>query len=211
MDTWDSYLINDSNILKNKLNITNQEELKKIEDKIVLEKLAMLSLIPTISACNKESLFEMHDFIFGNIYPFAGDVRTCSLSKNRYNFSDPKDIVRELDETMERYNKELDTVTSSDMLAYVLGPFYYDLIRIHPFREGNGRTIREFIREVVLLKSKNYSFNVELDYSKIVNDERLVPEMDNLMLGTVLRYMYPSLLEDQFRKCLVSVEEKKKR
>ena len=151
-DTWEDYLIEGTNILKNKLGIVNQDELKKQEDKIVLEKLTILGLIPSITACDKASLLSIHEFIFGDIYSFAGKIRTCTLSKNRYNFSDPKNIDRELDEIMTRYDKELNLVTSVDMLAYVLGPFYYDLIRIHPFREGNGRAIREFIREVVSLK-----------------------------------------------------------
>lgn len=70
------------------------------------------------------------------------------------------------------------------------------------FAEGNGRTIREFLREVVLLKNKVLPFDVELDYTKV--------NKDNLMLGTKERYFYPSMLEMEFMNSLIPLEKSKK-
>ena len=149
-DTWDDYLIEKTNILKNKFNISNKEELLKKEKEEILIKLAMLHLEPIAIECSFESLKSIHKYLFEDIYYFAGEVRTCTLSKNGYNFLEPEKIEKEADIIIQQYSNNIDSVTSVGELAFVLAPFYYDLIRIHPFREGNGRTIREFLREIVL-------------------------------------------------------------
>ena len=201
-DTWDDYLIEGTNTLKNKFNISNKEELLQKEKEEVLIKLAMLHLEPVIEDCDFENLKGIHKFLFEDIYDFAGEVRTCTLSKNGDNFLAPEKIEEEANTLIEKYNNKIDNATSKDHLAHILGPFYYELISIHPFREGNGRTIREFIREVVLLKSKTLPFGVELDYTKI--------DKDNLMLGIRERLYYPSMLEYEFMKGLVPLEKTKK-
>lgn len=201
-DTWDDYLIEGTNVLKNKFNITRKEELEIKEQEDVLIKLTLLHLEPILSECSFKSLKDIHRNIFGDLYYFAGKVRTCTLSKNGYNFLEPEKIEEEANQIIDLYSNKIDNVNSIGELAFVLAPFYYDLIRIHPFREGNGRTIREFLREVILLKNKELPFDVELDYTKI--------DKNNLMLGTKERYFYPSMLETEFIKGLVPLEKTKK-
>lgn len=197
---WDGYLIEGTNVLKNHFSITDHEMLAQKETEVVFDKLVSLHLEPIITGCTIEDLKQVHKVLFEDIYPFAGKIRKCTLCKNAYNFLEPSEIIKESEERFAHYSAELDRVTSKEHLAFVLAPFYYDLIRIHPFREGNGRAIREFVREVVLLKCKNLPFKVELDYTKI--------DKDNLMLGTRQRYFYPSLLETEFMKGLVPTEIK---
>ena len=201
-DTWDDYLIDGTNTLKNKFGETSKEKLQKIEQENTLFKLTLLHLDPIVERCDFENLKKVHQNLFCDIYPFAGEIRTCTISKNGYNFSNPEYIERECYDILNEYDKKIDDVKSIGEYAFVLAPFYYDLIRIHPFREGNGRSIREFLREVVLIKNKNLPFEVELDYTKI--------NKENLMLGTKERYFYPSLLETEFMKSLVPLEKSKK-
>ena len=201
-DSWDDYLINGTNVLINKFNETSKEKLQKLEQESVLIKLTTLNLNPIINEVSFESLKQLHEFIFCDVYPFAGKIRTCTLSKNGYNFLPPEMIDSECRETILKYSSQIDKVSSVGEYAFVLAPFYYDLIRIHPFREGNGRTIREFLREVVLLKNKVLPFDVELDYTKV--------NKDNLMLGTKERYFYPSMLEMEFMNSLIPLEKSKK-
>lgn len=201
-DTWDDYLIEGTNVLKNKFNIRKKEELDIKEQEDVIIKLTLLHLDPILNECSFKALKDIHKNVFGDLYYFAGKVRTCTLSKNGYNFLEPENIEKEAAEIIEQYSNKIDEVNSVGELAFVLAPFYYDLIRIHPFREGNGRTIREFLREVVLLKNKELPFDVELDYTKI--------DKNNLMLGTKERYFYPSMLETEFMKGLVPLEKSKK-
>lgn len=72
--------------------------------------------------------------------------------------------------------------------------FYMELINIHPFRKGNGRTIREFIRQLVLAKLPQY----ELDFMKI--------NSENFYLGVVEYNQYPSLLAFEINNALVERE-----
>jgi len=196
---WDKYFIEGTKVLKNKFNITTQEELSKKESEVVLEKLVELHLTSDGCSINTQSLLDIHHYLFGELYFFAGQVRDCSLSKNRYNFIEPALIIRELESVFIKYEPQINSAYSPDQYAYVLAPFYYELIRIHPFREGNGRTIREFVREIVLEKNKILPFQVELDYSKM--------DKENLLAGTKERYLYPSYLEMEFMKALVPLQK----
>lgn len=97
---------------------------------------------------------------------------------------------------------ELPKINSIQELAFYIAPFYHDIIMVHPFREGNGRTIRVFIREFILEKSKNLECGpLDLDYTKM--------DSNNLLLGTVERYIYPSMLEIEFMKAIIPVQKEK--
>jgi len=199
---WNSYLITGSNVLKNKLGITNYDELKEKEKNIVRKKIAYLYLKPINGNFDTQHLLNIHKFIFDEIYPFAGKFRTCSMQKKTV-FCNPEEIENHLKEVL----MDMEMVFSKDIssiqeFAFKLGRYYYDLIYAHPFREGNGRTIRVFIRDFVLEKSKNMSCGpLDLDYTKI--------DSKNLLSGTVNRYIYPSMIEVEFMKGLVLLEKNK--
>ena len=197
---WDSYLIPGTLVLNNKLGITNLEKLKEEEKIIVRKKLAYLYLKPISGNFDLEHLKKIHKFIFDEIYPFAGEFRTCTMQKNTM-FCKPEEIEETLKEVLNQMNYEFSTdISSIQEFAFKLGKCYYELIYIHPFREGNGRTIRTFIRDFVVEKSKNLSCGrLDLDYTKI--------DKNNLLLGTVRRYLYPSMIEMEFMKGLVPIEK----
>lgn len=200
---WDSYFIPNTNVLKNNLGISNFEELKEQEKNIVRKKLAYLYLRPIDGNFDSEHLLNIHKFIFNEIYPFAGTYRTCSMQKNTM-FCNPNEIEKTLEEVLDEMNLVFskDVYNISDF-AFKLAKYYYELIYIHPFREGNGRTIRVFIRDFVREKSKNLPCGeLDLDYTKI--------NSENLLLGTVRRYIYPSMIECEFMKGLVPVEKENK-
>lgn len=199
---WDSYLIPGSNVLKNKLGITNSDELKGIEKNIVRKKLAYLYLKPVKGNFDTEHLLNIHKFIFDEIYPFAGKFRICSMQKNTM-FCNPEEIQNHLTEILKEMNEVFNQdISSIQEFAFKLGSYYYDLIYVHPFREGNGRSIRVFVRDFVLEKSKNLSCGpLDLDYTKI--------DSKNLLMGTVNRYIYPSMIEVEFMKGLVPLKKNK--
>src|SRR5574344_1484950 len=140
-DTWDNYLIENTDTLKNKFGIVDKKELELKEQYIVLKKLTYLYLNSLEGNCDLEHLKNIHLFLFGDIYYFAGKIRDCTLSKNRYNFCNPEEIENEVARTIKEYKDKVKNVKSKDEYAFVLATFYYDLIRVHPFREGNGRYI----------------------------------------------------------------------
>ena len=178
---WEDYLIEGTDVLKNKLNIKDGNELYKQEKEIVLERLSALYLYGMIGKYDSNHLKAIHWYLFSPIYEFAGDIRQVNLFKEHSSFLDYQEIENEL-------NRVLDDANSKEInnnlfdIAKFIGDLYYNLIRIHPFREGNGRSIREFIRQFTSYKFPNLSLN----YNKI--------DKKNFLLGITEHDTYPLLL-----------------
>lgn len=198
-DTWDEYFIEGTNVLKNKLEITNKEELSKNEKIITLKKLAYLEMFPIEGKFDSDHLRKIHYFLFNDIYYFAGEYRKCEMARFR-EFVNPDEIEVRLKNELDKMNKEVKNILSIDGYSYFLAEEYYELMVIHPFREGNGRSVREFLREFVLSKKEQLPFNVELDFTKINPDEFLIAVKD--------KYLYPSLLQMLFKNALVKADVK---
>lgn len=196
-DTWDNYFIENTEVLKNNFNISNKEDLETKEKEISLKKLTYLELFPIEGKFDINHLKAIHMFLFSEIYPFAGKFRTCSLAK-KTQFYDPEIIEDELIKTLDKLNKEISCVYDKRKYAYILAETYYSIMAIHPFREGNGRSAREFLREFVLDKNEKLNFNFELDFSKMNKEE--------FLRAVQYRYVWPSLLEEEFYKALVPIE-----
>lgn len=198
-DTWDEYFIEGTNVLKNKLEITNKEELSKNEKIITLKKLAYLEMFPIEGKFDSDHLRKIHYFLFNDIYYFAGEYRKCEMARFR-EFVNPDEIEVRLKNELDKMNKEVKNILSIDGYSYFLAEEYYELMVIYPFREGNGRSVREFLREFVLSKKEQLPFNVELDFTKINPDEFLMAVKD--------KYLYPSLLQMLFKNALVKADVK---
>lgn len=141
-----------TNVLKNKLNIRNSNKLFEIEKQIVLVKSYILRQNKIRYTFDKRHFTYLHDFLFSDIYPFAGKFRTENIYKGSFTFASWEYIESELDRLLKELKSEnflqgLDKENLSKRLAYYLS----ELNVLHPFREGNGRTIREFIREIAML------------------------------------------------------------
>lgn len=156
--TQSIYCYPDTNVLKNKLNIKDNDVLKTAEEEITLIKQMELLKNPIRGNFTKTHLMNIHKFIFEDIYPFAGKIRREQISKGNTTFYPPNLINRELDKVFSKikeYNmlRETDEDKIINNLAYVMA----ELNIIHPFREGNGRSIREFIR--TMAKRIGYDLN----------------------------------------------------
>lgn len=156
--TQSIYCYPDSNVLKNKLNIRESKLLKTAEEEITLIKQMELLKNPIKGNFSKAHLMNIHKFIFEDIYSFAGKIRKEQISKADTLFYPPNLIDRELDKVFAKIKeknmlKETDREKVFDNLAYVMT----ELNIIHPFREGNGRSIREFIR--LMAKRMGYDLN----------------------------------------------------
>lgn len=90
-------------MLKNKLNITDEVELSKIEEKIT--KLKALELydsgkINTVEVGTFKGLAQIHNYLFSDIYDFAGKMRTANITKGNFRFASVlylKDILKTID------------------------------------------------------------------------------------------------------------------
>jgi cell filamentation protein len=167
--TQSVYCYDGTDVLKNKLNIRDLAILKKAEEEITVVKQMALYQNPIKGNFTKAHLMNIHKFIFGDIYPFAGKIRKEQISKADTMFYPPNLIDRELDKVFSKIKSEAMLKEKSedkvfDNLAYVMA----ELNIIHPFREGNGRTIREFIR--LMAKRCGYSLNWgNVDSDKLLN------------------------------------------
>lgn len=148
-----------SNVLINKLEIKDIDLLQKYEAKITAAKLLSLRQKGIIGNFDIQHVKDIHFYLFEDIYPFAGKFRTENIGKGVFRFAEWQYIEPELTKLLkkleaENYLSNLNKNNMAQRLAYYMA----ELNVLHPFREGNGRTIREFIRELAL--KNNYILNL---------------------------------------------------
>lgn len=141
------YCYPDSNVLKNKLNIRDLRELKEVEEKFVAIKQLVLLQKPIPGRFTINHLLRIYRFLFEDVYPFAGHIRREQISKGETLFFPPDLIKRELRRVFGEIHEagmlqEKKPQSQIQHLSHVMA----ELNIIHPFREGNGRSIRELIR-----------------------------------------------------------------
>ena len=171
------YCYKGTNVLINKLRIRNTEDLKSAENQITAIKQYAMLEAPIKGNFTKNHLFHIHKFMFGDIYYFAGKIRREQIAKGNTTFYPPSSINKELDRVFDyiKKNKKFHCYNENELfngLAYVMA----ELNIIHPFREGNGRTIREFIR---LLSLEN---NIQINWGNVDKDlllEASIESVDN--------------------------------
>lgn len=172
---WDSYFYPGTTTLKNYFNIKDKDKLKREEIIHTAAILLELRDNPLEMNFDKQHLKAIHRYLFEEIYPFAGMYRKVNMGKGDTTFliiDKPSDIESALDELFDETNEELKNCYNKMNFCEVLANLYTKLIHIHPFREGNGRTIREFIREFSLEKSKDLNLGeLIIDFNKIDKEE----------------------------------------
>lgn len=150
-ESSDPYLYPGTTVLKNLRGLTDSEELEQFEARRTHRRLAELVDTPLSGLFDIVHLKAIHRYIFQDVYEWAGQFRTVNISKDGHLFGLAAFLEPALQETVERlaaenYLASLDADKFADRASYFLG----ELNAAHPFREGNGRTQREFIRELGL-------------------------------------------------------------
>lgn len=187
------YCYKNSDVLINKLDIKYNKKLEEFERKIVLAKLYELRQNNQIGNFDIEHFVGIHKFLFEDIYPFAGLFRTENIAKGNFSFAEWEYIEDELKKLLnllkeENYLQNLDRNTFIKRLSYYMA----ELNVLHPFREGNGRTIREFIRQ--LAYKNGYVLNL-----KNINPKDMLHACIRSVVDT-------TQLEDIISECLENEE-----
>jgi len=187
-----AYCYKGTNVLINLLNIRDNKTLQRAESRIVATKLFELRKNEMIGNFDAEHFIKIHKFLFEDIYPFAGKFRTENIAKGYFSFAEWEYIDTELRKLLEKLHKSnlLKNDTRAELvkdLAYYLA----ELNVLHPFREGNGRTIREFIRELA------YKNGYLLDLQKVEPSE-----VYDAFLKSVID---TTDLENVIDKCLIKI------
>lgn len=158
-----------SDCLINKFNIKDKEQLAKIEASITLAKTAELEKRPLMQSFDFEHYKQIHKYLFEDLYDWAGIVRIVDISKKGTNFTSAENIVPIAEACFGRL-KELNYFKgfSFDEFIENITDFYCTTNILHPFREGNGRTQRIFIAQ--LIRFCGYDIN----FSEIEKDELMI-------------------------------------
>lgn len=184
-----------TNVLINKLGIQNQKHLNEIEVAMVSIKSVELELAELPIKIDFQYYKEIHSYLLGELYEWAGTVRKINMRKKQTNFC-PHDQIQSMGENIfKRLKKEVYLKKFSlDEFADIIADYYNSLNYLHPFREGNGRCQRLFF--TLLCRKCGY----ELKFAEIDSDE--------LMIATI--QASSGVLDNLislFRKNLVTIRE----
>ena len=172
-------------MLENKLNINNEIELAKEEERIT--KLKALELFDTnmineFEVGTTKGLCDIHRFLFSDIYSFAGKIREVNLVKGNFRFAASmylKDILSKIDSMPE------------DNFENIIKK-YIEMNIAHPFREGNGRSTRIWLD--MILKNK---IGKVIDWSKIDKEEYLLAMERSPIKDTEIMILLKNALTDK--------------
>jgi cell filamentation protein len=162
-------------VLRNLANITDPNDLLFFESAAVIKRAKELESQP-IAVHNAETLLDIHRYLFQDVYHWAGQKRTVEISKQ----GKPFFLTAYFDkgfayiDTLITDYRKIDPANKSQLAEY-LATLLDSINYLHPFREGNGRTQREFIR--VLALEKGYTLNL--------NPPDNLDIYERYMLGTI--------------------------
>ncbi len=149
-------------ILENKLNITDQTELAREEEKISKKKAKEMfenGYLDTLEVGTFKSLIKIHKYLFEEIYEFAGSLRKVNIAKGNFRFTP----LTYLEESIKNIEKMPQSTYEEIIEKYV------EMNIAHPFREGNGRSTRIWL-DLILKKE----LNVVIDWSKVDKTDYLL-------------------------------------
>lgn len=149
----------ENGVLFNLAEIKDQKILIIFESLKVSKRIEELFEKP-IKIKNSESLLKIHHYLFQDVYNWAGKVRTVNISKNGKPFFDGErfdNAFRYVNTLIIDYRKI--NKTDKKLVAEKLAEILDNVNFLHPFREGNGRTQREFLRLLALEKGLKLNLN----------------------------------------------------
>ena len=149
-------------ILANRLNITDSAELACDEERISKKKAAELfekGILDNLPVGKFSTLQAIHKYLFGDIYDFAGEIRTVNISKGNFRFAPLMYLQAALENIDKMPQSNFDEIVEK----------YVEMNIAHPFREGNGRSTRIWLDHIL----KNEISKV-IDWSKVDKDDYLL-------------------------------------
>lgn len=158
LDLNSDYIDPFTGILYNIPNLRDPNDLLFFESTAVTQRLSELIENP-IPVASSTSLLQIHQHLFQDVYAWAGKTRTVNISKAGKPFFEWERFQQGftyIDSLLNEY--ELISPREAHTIAKKLAAILDNLNFLHPFREGNGRAQREFIRTLAL--HKGYLLNL---------------------------------------------------
>lgn len=171
--------------LENKLGIKSSAELAREEERISKKKAVELfenGMLENLEAGKFQTLCEIHKYLFDDIYDFAGKIRTVNLSKGNFRFAPLM--------YLETAIKNVDKMPQNTFEEIV--EKYVEMNIVHPFREGNGRSMRIWLD--MMLKKQ---IGQVVDWSKIEKEDYLMAMERSPIKDIEIKYILNAALTDQ--------------
>ena len=171
-------------VLENKLGITDSAELAREEEKISKKKAVRLfesGALDALPVGTFAGLKAIHEYLFGDIYGFAGKIRTINLAKGNFRFA-PLIYLEAALANIDRMPQS----TYDEIIEK-----YVEMNIAHPFREGNGRSTRIWL-DLMLKKG----IGQVVDWSKVDKGDYLLAMERSPIKDTEIKVLLKAALTD---------------
>lgn len=171
--------------LENKFGIKNSAELARKEERISKKKAVELfenGMLENLEAGKFQTLCEIHKYLFDDIYDFAGKIRTVNLSKGNFRFAPLMYLETAIKNVDKMPQNTFDEIVEK----------YVEMNIVHPFREGNGRSMRIWLD--MMLKKQ---IGQVVDWSKIEKEDYLMAMERSPIKDIEIKYVLKAALTDQ--------------
>lgn len=172
-------------VLQNKLNITNQIELNKAEEKISKQKAKQLfesGDINRMEIGTFKGLAQIHVYLFGDIYEFAGKLRDVNIAKGNFRFAPLMYLPQALEHISAMPQQSFEQIIEK----------YVEMNVAHPFREGNGRATRIWLD--LILKNE---INRVIDWNAVDKADYLSAMERSVVKDVEIKHLLKAALTDK--------------
>ena len=171
--------------LENKLGITNSAELAREEERISKKRAFELfenGILDQLEAGKFSALKAIHKYLFGEIYDFAGKLRTMNIAKGNFRFAP----LTYLEAALENIDKMPQSTFDEIVEKYV------EMNIAHPFREGNGRSTRIWLDLIFKTELRKV-----VDWSKIDKEDYLLVMERSPIKDIEIKHVLKAALTDE--------------
>lgn len=172
-------------MLENKLGITDSTELARMEEKISKQKALEMfesGFFETLEPGTYKSLAMIHQYLFDEIYNFAGKLRKVNISKGNFRFAPLMYLETALQSIDKMPQSTFDEIVEK----------YVEMNVAHPFREGNGRSTRIWL-DLMLKKEIGYV----VDWSKVDKEDYLLAMERSPIKDVKIKALLKAALTDE--------------
>lgn len=172
-------------VLENKLAITNAAELARVEEKISKKKALEMfeaGFLDTLEVGTYKALLKIHHYLFGEIYEFAGKIRDVNIAKGNFRFAP----VIYLEDALQNIEK-MPQATFDEIIEK-----YVEMNIAHPFREGNGRSMRIWLDNILKKELKQV-----VDWSRIDKEDYLLAMERSPIKDVEIKVLLKAALTDK--------------
>ena len=171
--------------LENKLGIEDSAELARVEERISKAKAVDLferGILDNLTAGSFKTLSVIHEYLFSDVYEFAGLIRKVNIAKGNFRFAP----VMYLGVSIENIEKMPQSTFDEIIEKYV------EMNIAHPFREGNGRSMRIWLDHILKKELK-----MVIDWSKVDKEDYLLAMERSPIKDIEIKYLLKNALTDK--------------